>query len=359
MSHDYILPPFAPQSLGQMPPKWAHLCLDISNFINNYLGLSLKNRRLLLGVSGGADSVSMLLIFKALQSKFNLKLEVAHLDHGLRSSSSLEAEWVAGLSRMLGLTCHVRRLELGKRERGLEEKGRQARQEFFDELRTRRNLEYIALAHNQNDLAEDQLMRMLRGCGWPELGGMPALDPKRRLLRPLLLQPRRRLEQFLSELAIGHMEDESNASDEYTRNRVGHHLIPLLEEENTGYLEHAKTLWKLAWADQDFWDSYLPAFSPVLRDGTVTIELNELYGQGEAVALRIFRQCLTQLAQLNNLPPFFTPAPQLFELFQAVQRRRNGQGSGVMRLQFPGGAEAAVERQELVFRLSNARLTKR
>lgn len=354
MQTNFNLPSVLPGTLQDLPPKWAHLCLNILNFVRHQLQVDLQNQSLLLAVSGGVDSLSMLLIFKALQQKLNLKLEVAHLDHGLRPGSQREAQWVAAVSRQLGLPCHVRQVSLSGSRHSLEEKGRQARYAFFSELLEQQNLHYLALAHNQNDLAEDQLLRLLRGCGWPELGGMPGYDPKRRLLRPLLLQPRCKLEALLRELGVGHMEDESNASDKYTRNRVRHHLIPLLEQENSGYLEHSKTLWRLAWADQAFWNDYLPDFRPDFRDAEVSISLELAARQGEAVSLRIYRQCLLHLAEINGRKPFFTPAAQLFEINKAVKRRKCGQGSGIMRIQFPGGAEVSVENKEIVFRWKSA-----
>ncbi len=363
MQSEFNPPAVLPLTLQEMPPKWAHLTLEVLNFINNQLGLNLQNRGLLLGVSGGVDSVSMLLMFKAVQQKLNLKLEVAHLDHGLRPSSRQEAEWVAALCCRLGLPCHLRRVDLGSGERALEEKGRQARYAFFRETREQSGLDYLALAHNLNDLAEDQLMRLLRGCGWPELGGMPGFDPRRGLLRPLLLQPRRKLEQMLAELGVGHMEDESNQSDKYTRNRVRRQIVPLLEQENQGYLKHAETLWKLAWADQAYWDGYLLSFKPDIRKAAescgqsshhveVAIALDAAAARSEAVSLRLYRQCLLCLAEANGVAPFFTPAVQLFEINRAVKRRKTGQGSGVMCIQFPGGAEAVVAGREIIFRLN-------
>ena len=392
-----------PQTLQQLPPKAAHLALQVAHFagsqINGDFGpfkahcppseTALQGKGVLLAVSGGADSLCLLLLFKALQVKFNLRLEVCHLNHGLRPSAALEAQWVEDLCQHLHLPCHTSSVnikeltEAKNSDLALEEAGRKARYAFFEQTRRAGQLDYIATAHNLNDLAEDALMRLLRGCGWPEFGGMPAFDARRGLLRPLLLTPRASIEQMLKNCALSWLEDESNSSDHYLRNRVRRHILPLFLKENTGFLQHVQTLWQLARADEFYWQSSLKTLQEAQEPKTgneadcgtdkvdsgpangafsgtgsgdlpcpprLCLPFKLLRGQAKAVRLRLYRVYLNKLAALFPEQQFFTPAKQLFELDRAVQRRLNGQGSGLMRLQTAGGAEVVVEKGQIVFR---------
>lgn len=366
-----------PQTLQQLPPRVAHKALQVGNFIGDQITgdcgtleadfvraqTALQGKGVLLAVSGGADSLCLLLIFKALQAKFDLRLEVCHLNHGLRPSASLEAQWVSELCQHLCLPCHIfsvnikQLTEAKNSELALEEAGRKARYAFFEQTRKAGQLDYVATAHNLNDLAEDALMRLLRGCGWPEFGGMPAFDPRRKLLRPLLLTPRVTIEQMLEECALVWLEDESNASDHYLRNRVRRHILPLFLRENPGFLNHVQTLWQLARADEFYWQNSLKTLQKAqeykadnrVLPHSLDLPLKLLQGQPKAVRLRLYRVYLNKLAALFTERRFFAPASQLFELDRAVQRRLSGQGSGVMRLQIAGGAEVVVDKGKIVF----------
>lgn len=351
------LPTEIPLTIQDLPPKWAHLSLEVATFIEKTLGIELKGKGVLIAVSGGVDSVCLLILLKVLQGKLNLLLEVAHLDHGFRTSSSQEANWVKALCKSMNIPCHVKQMcttyDDGDKKTctatGLEEKGRNWRYTFFETIRQKQNLDFVALAHNLNDLAEDQLMRLLRGCGWPELGGMPGFDPKRALIRPILMQPRTLLQEMLDKLNIPCIVDESNSSDLFMRNRVRMNLMPQLTQENTGYLEHSKNLWTMAQLDQVFWNDYLNQVEFIIEDNQLILPFSAVLLHTEAARLRIFRFCLQKLSELLNLPAFFTPAPQLFEINQSISRRKTGQGSGLMRIQFPGGAEVVIGKKEIIF----------
>ena len=343
-----------PKRIQDLPPKWAHLALEVSDFSHDIISGELFGKGVLIGVSGGVDSLCLLLIFKALQQKFNLSLEVAHLNHGFRPSAQEEAEWVEKFCNKLDVPCNIEHAGLYKEtvstaNIGLEEKGRNWRYAFFERTRVQKELDYTALAHNLNDLAEDQIMRMSRGCGWPELGGMPAYDPKRSLIRPILMQPRKLLQNMLDELNVPFIVDESNSSALFMRNRVRMNIIPQLISENRGYLEHAGNLWLMARKEQAFWDRYLNCFNPEARGEEIVLPFAAILEEEDAARLKIFRKCLEKLADLCSLPQIFTPSAQLFEINRAIARRKSGRGSGIMKIQFPGGVEAVVGKAEIVF----------
>ncbi|MDR1359708.1 MAG: tRNA lysidine(34) synthetase TilS, partial [Deltaproteobacteria bacterium] len=264
------LPENLPRRLQDLPPKGARLCLRVARFVETDLRLALSGRPVLVGFSGGADSTALLLILFYLAPRLGLSLRAAHLDHGLRPSSAEESRACAALCAALNVPCLVSRVEadLLKREKtGLEEAARRARYAFY--ARTLRHAhELLALGHQNNDLAEDMLMRLIRGAGWPSLAGMPARDDQRQLIRPVLLIPRSELEDFLNSLEVSWTRDPSNSDPAYLRNRVRATLLPLFLRENPAFLRTAATLWRLARVDEDFFQTLLA--SPRAHSGPVS-----------------------------------------------------------------------------------------
>ena len=177
-----------PQCLRDVPPACARLCLNVRRFLEERCGG--RPGRIIAAFSGGADSTALALILRCL----GLPVTLAHLDHGLRPESGEEAEAAREFARRLGVPCVVRRVDVAGLARseglGLEDAGRRARYAFFEETRVAAGGGWIATGHHLDDLAEDMLLRLIRGTGWPALGGMKAADPARHLVRPLLATPR-------------------------------------------------------------------------------------------------------------------------------------------------------------------------
>lgn len=197
-----------------------------------------KGDRILVAVSGGADSVALLHLLRRLQSTMNFALTVVHLDHGLRGEESRRDRcWVEELAARLELPCIAARREVGPvREAGgysPEEAARRVRYSFFREVSRRSGIGILALGHQADDQAETVLLRLLRGGRPAALAGMlPARnDGELLLVRPLLSFRRMELLAFLEEIGEGFREDLSNRDPAFLRNRVRHRLFPLLEEE--------------------------------------------------------------------------------------------------------------------------------
>ncbi len=189
--------------------------------------------RVLVAVSGGPDSMALLEALYRLKEEWRLNLFVAHYDHRLRPHSSEEAHFVheaaaqRGLPFILGVA-QVR--EYAKREKlSLEAAGRELRYRFFELWAQRLGLEKIALAHQADDLAEEILLRFIRGAGRRSLAGIP-IKREGKYVRPLLLISRQEIEAFLMENQIPYLKDPSNTDIRFLRNRVRHLLIPFLEK---------------------------------------------------------------------------------------------------------------------------------
>jgi len=189
----------------------------------------------LVGVSGGPDSVTLLYLLKSLSVSLGLKLRIAHLNHMLRKDSSRDAEFVRLLGLKLGIPVTIGKIDIKKisPKGSLEENARNARLEFLFKTAQKMRSKKIALAHNLDDQAETVLMRILRGTG---LYGLSGILPKRRfggfeIIRPLIRVQRKEVESFLKRNKIDVRIDKTNGKDIFLRNKLRNRLIPLLEKE--------------------------------------------------------------------------------------------------------------------------------
>ena len=328
----------------QALPSWAaRLCLDAERFLRHACPEDLAGKRLLLAVSGGIDSTAMALILSALAPRLGVGLTCAHMDHGLRPDSHLDARQADDLCRTLGLDCRQERRDVRALAEcwrtGLEDAGRRARQDFLERARHEAGAAVVCLAHQLDDLAEDQLMRALRGAGWPALGGMRAWDPARRLLRPLLMTPKSSLRRLLEATNLTWREDPSNQSRDFTRNRVRQDLLPTMLRENPDYLRTAAELWRQARADETHWNHEISCLdtgqsSPLGR----LLPGRTLQGASQALRLRLFKRCVEAAGPGQAL------AATLHALDEAWLKRLTSKV-----FFFPGGATAVVEREGVRF----------
>lgn len=188
--------------------------------------------RVVVGVSGGADSVALLRALRAVQSDFNLTVVVCHINHKIRpGSAERDQEFVRALCDELNIEFHTKDVEVETlaAELGLstEEAGRRVRYEFFNEIAGENGK--IATAHNRNDNAETVMMRFMRGTGLHGLTGIPY--KRDNIVRPILDVARSEIEDYLSSIGQDHITDESNLEAIYTRNKIRLNLIPEIEKE--------------------------------------------------------------------------------------------------------------------------------
>lgn len=355
------IPRPVPRSLQDLPPRWAHFCLGVERFLLQDLGVNPDGGRLVVALSGGVDSTALLLTLLYLSPRLDCTLLPVHLDHAIRADSHEDAQATARLCGSLGLECIVERRDVPAlaRERniGLEEAGRLARLELLAQVRgdneepaasgdESEDYAWAATGHQLDDLAEDQLMRQLRGVGWPALGGMRAVVPEERLLRPLLLTPKALLREFLRDLGLAWREDPSNQDTAFLRNRVRHEILPLLLRENPAYLDSAAALWRQARLDESYWEGETARVLAAARttpEGGLLLSGALLENCAKALRLRVCKACLESLGPGQPL------AESLFRLERAWQEKRLG-----ATLQFPGGKEVKVTPAGLLFRNAGA-----
>lgn len=350
--------PPLPPTLGQLPPRLARLCLGVERFCRH--GLMLQpGARLLLALSGGADSTALAVLLYLLAPRAGLSLLALSVDHGLRPESGEDAEQVKALCRWLRIPCAVRRRDVaacaGEWGCGLEEAGRRVRYALLEEERAAVAAGWVVLGHHAADLSEDVLLRLTRGAGWPALAGMAARDENRRLLRPLLFTVPDELRALLRHLNIHWREDASNASLAFRRNRLRHEVLPLLRRENPALERTCATLHRLGELDGDFWEETLDAalaahpWQEEEEDNTAAITLPRalLTGLHAAARLRLYvRACRELLRQEGGRP---SPAqPRGATLLALDEALREGRGN--TRFQLPGNVEALVRGRSVRFK---------
>lgn len=196
--------------------------------------------KVLVGLSGGADSVCLFLMLLALRESLDFLVEAVHVNHCLREKAADDEAFVRRLCEEKGVVLHAYSVDVRARveKEGLsvEEAARMARYECFADAMKQSCAAKVAVAHHKNDQAETILFQMSRGSG---VSGLAGIRPVRDwVLRPLLCLDREQVEQYLAECGQAYVTDETNASDEYSRNRVRHEVLPILEEVCPGAMGH-------------------------------------------------------------------------------------------------------------------------
>ena len=188
--------------------------------------------RVICAVSGGADSVALLFSMYLLQQQLGICLEAAHFNHHLRGEESDRDEaFVRSFCQDYDIPLHVGGEMVVAGKKGLEAAARDARYAFLKSLPGK-----IATAHTADDNAETVLMHLIRGTGLQGLGGIRPVQG--RLIRPMLGITRREVLAFLEQWSLPHVEDSSNESDAFLRNRIRRHVMPLLYQENPRLAEN-------------------------------------------------------------------------------------------------------------------------
>jgi len=307
--------------------------------------------RLAVGLSGGADSVALLRALAAGAKELGLALHVAHLHHGLRGAEADgDLEFARGLAAELGLPFHAARVDTaeearkdnvsGKAGESIEEAARRLRYRWFRQLMAEDTVDAVATAHTRDDQAETVLGKFLRGAWTEGLGGIhPVVEfPEGRILRPLLGAARAEVEAYLNGLGQSWREDSSNADLGFTRNRIRHELLPLLEGWNPRLREHLAQMAALARDEEAWWAIELARLGPRIllpgrpvrgggraADEGLSLEAAQLAALAPAAQRRILRYAAEQLGAAPDFAA--TEAMRALAIAgRAGQRRELAQG---------------------------------
>ena len=190
--------------------------------------------KIVIGVSGGPDSMCLLTILKELREEFEFEIVVAHINHMIRKEAKDDENYVKDYCKNNNIEFYSKSIEVEKiannEKKGTEETGRKVRYEFFEEVLKKTNSNKIAIAHNKNDKAETIIMNVLRGSG---ISGLKGIEPKKdgKYIRPLIECERCDIEEYCKEKKLEPRIDRTNFENIYTRNKIRNIVIPYIKEE--------------------------------------------------------------------------------------------------------------------------------
>lgn len=191
--------------------------------------------KIILGVSGGPDSIAMLDILRQLESKLDFEIYVVHINHSIRGKDADEdEEYVKNYCKKYNIKCFSKKIDvpaIAKNEKiGTEEAGRKVRYEYFDEILKETNSNKIAIAHNKNDKVETIIMHLLRGSGVSGLKGIETIR-ENKFIKPLIECDRKEIEKYCEENNLQPRIDKTNFENDCTRNKIRNIVIPYIKEQ--------------------------------------------------------------------------------------------------------------------------------
>ncbi len=283
--------------------RWSASCAKVAAFVRKEALFSAGDR-VLVGVSGGIDSVFLWNVLCALSASLEIETLIAvYLDHGLRpEQTGEEAAWVRALAAQHGREAVVAYLAIPVVGASLQARARVARQTCLERLAEEHRCTRIALGHHRDDQAETLLQRFLRGTG-PR--GLAGIWPQReRWVRPLLCLARTEIQAVFEEQRWTWCEDPTNQKTDYQRNQIRHHLLPMLESTyNPQFRTH---LAHLAWRvrqDEMFFAEQIEALWKVplcvARGGSLCLSLSALQTLPQALSWRCLQRAIWEVYLLT------------------------------------------------------------
>ncbi|WFR57184.1 tRNA lysidine(34) synthetase TilS [Anaerocolumna sp. AGMB13025] len=276
----------------------------VQKFIDKH-NMIQKGDRIVVGVSGGADSVCLFHVLLGLTPEYDLTLFVVHVNHGIRGTEAEEDEaYVKELCLAHNISCDLIKADvkaLAVRE-GLteEEAGRKVRYEAFYDCFHKNKCNKIAIAHNRNDNAETILFHLFRGSGIKGLTGIPAV--REEIIRPLLDTGREEIEGFLGENGISYQTDKTNLTQDYSRNKIRHQIISFAQEEiNKRAIEHivgaSKKLSEIdCYLEKNISSAYDTAVTYLEYNNAYEINIEKLRQEDPVIQKGIIRKSLMGLS---------------------------------------------------------------
>ncbi|WP_167955314.1 tRNA lysidine(34) synthetase TilS [Anaerosporobacter faecicola] len=262
-----------------------------------------KKAKVVLGVSGGADSVCLFFVMLALRESYDLTLYVVHVNHMIRGEEAdRDQRYVEQLCAENQVTFHCIKedvKEVAKKEHlSEEEAGREVRYKAFEEIRMLYGCDVIAVAHNSNDCAETMLFQLARGSG---ITGLTSIPPKRgHIIRPLLMVTRAEIEAYLKDRKIAYQTDETNLETVYARNRIRLDIMPYLEQHiNKQAVAHmVKTAQMLTEVEEFIEKQEIICYNRLvqIKSGIYHVELAAFQREDPVIQKAMVRHILQELA---------------------------------------------------------------
>ena len=207
-----------------------------------------KGDVIVVGVSGGPDSITLLTCLNKYKEYLNIEIICTHVNHLIRKDSTDDEQFVENVCKKMSIKCYVKRAKVEKiakeQKEGTEEVGRKIRYNFFDEVAKKENANKIAIAHNMNDNAETMLLNIIRGSG---LTGLEGIQPEEygKYIRPLINCKREEIEEYCQKYDLKPRIDSTNKENIYRRNIIRNKILPELKELNPNIVQSLSNLSKI------------------------------------------------------------------------------------------------------------------
>ena len=261
--------------------------------------------KIVLGVSGGPDSMCMLDMMRELKEEKNINFEiyVAHVNHMIREEAIDDEKYVQNYCLKHNIEFFVKRADVQKiandKKIGTEEAGRKVRYDFFEEVLQKTGSNKIAIAHNKNDKIETIIMHLLRGSG---LSGLKGIEPIRdnKYIRPLIECERQEIEQYCKNRKLQPRIDKTNFENEYTRNKIRNIVIPYIKKEfNPNIIQTLSRLSEVATDESNYIDLQTQRIYNKLliekTDKQIILKLKEFNQQEKVIQKRLVLKTIKEL----------------------------------------------------------------
>ena len=262
--------------------------------------------KLVLGVSGGPDSISMLNVLREIAEDETIDLKfqivVSHINHNIRKEAKEDEEFVKKYCDENNIKFFSKSIDVEKiannSKIGIEEAGRKVRYEFFDEVLNKTNSNKIAIAHNKNDKVETMIMNVLRGSG---LLGLKGIEPKRgKYIRPLIEIEREKIEEYCEEKNLNPRIDKTNFDNTYSRNKVRNVVIPYIKQEfNPNIIKTLDRLSELVKEEDTYVEKQVEkAYKEIFIEGNneeIILNLKKFNNYEKVIKSRIVLYTITRL----------------------------------------------------------------
>lgn len=272
-----------------------------------------------IAVSGGADSTCLL----DLSVKLGVPVYCAHVNHGIRNTADRDEDFVRGLCEKYGVGFFVKKLDISalSKERKMSEElcGREERYKFFFEIMQKTNSSAIFTAHNKNDSAESVILHLARGSG---ANGLSGISPNRGdgVCRPLVDFTRNEIESYLNENNIPWVEDETNQTDDYTRNFIRHNIMPQLEKINLSVTDAIVKAGTIISDDNAYLEKLACELDAVKSDnGKIIIDKNILANAPKPLSHRVILKALS----MAEITPSFNDVSAVAELLSKQSGKKH------------------------------------
>ncbi|MFW5976452.1 MAG: tRNA lysidine(34) synthetase TilS [Bacillota bacterium] len=299
--------------------------MDLINDFKEYIrnkSLVSRTDRLLLGVSGGPDSLSMLDLFNRIKEEYNLEIIVFHLNHKFRKNARKEADFVKNFCRERNIKVEIKEYNVPKLIKetnySIEEAARKIRLKLMLNLAEKFKIKKIALGHNRDDLVETVLLNLFRGTG---LKGLTGIDPvshykNRKLIHPLLPISRSKIENYCNYRDLNPRRDPSNKEPKYSRNKLRLEVIPYLEKEiNSALKEKIAHTASILREEENFLEDQADKLVKTVlineKENKIILSLKTLKNESRVLVKRILKKMIFKLKE--------TPDDLYFQHYQAME----------------------------------------